>query len=293
LKIIRYIPESVKRTARKLIKKIKFLSFKNKAEKHSIEDLKSDLKKLGIKEGDILYTHSSMKSLGYLENGAATVISAMMEVVGKEGTLIFPSFTVPFSMQETLRNNNQLFDPETDESTTGKIPETFRKMPFVKRSLHATHSVSAWGKYADYITSEHYGKTSNFGMDTPFAKMLELDVKIVGLGVGFEPVTFYHVFEDINPDLFKGVYLEEMFHPKIKTPTGIIATKQFAHNPSFYKRRIDKNPEIENYFHEHMNSSGKMVCGIVGSSISWWMQGTEFMKELEVLYSKGKTIYDV
>lgn len=293
MKISKYIPEPAKKAIRRLIKKAKLQSFKRNAETHTLEVLKADLRKLGLQEGDVLYTHSSLKSLGYIEGGVETVICAMMEVVGKEGTLVFPAFTVPISMLDTLRKKDQVFIPETDPATTGKIPNTFRNFPDVKRSLHATHSVAAWGKHATYITDEHYTQPSNFGSETPFAKMLELNVKIVGLGVGFEPVTFYHVFEDFYPELFKGVYLDEVFHPKLKIGDKIITAKEYAHNPGYYQRRIDKNPEIENYFREHMNKSGKVKNGAVGSSISWWMRGTDFMSELLVLHKKGKTIYDV
>ena len=41
-------------------------------EKRLVEDLES----LGVRKGDLLFIHSSFKSLGAIDGGAATVISA-------------------------------------------------------------------------------------------------------------------------------------------------------------------------------------------------------------------------
>ena len=59
----------------------------------SFERLVSDFKSLGIKEGDVLLVHSSLSSMGNVEGGADTVIDALLEVLGKEGTLLFPAFS--------------------------------------------------------------------------------------------------------------------------------------------------------------------------------------------------------
>jgi aminoglycoside N3'-acetyltransferase len=53
------------------------------------EDLVKDIRALGVKEGDLLHLKVSMKSIGDVEGGAKTLLDALLEVVGKEGTLIF------------------------------------------------------------------------------------------------------------------------------------------------------------------------------------------------------------
>ncbi|MBR2021213.1 MAG: AAC(3) family N-acetyltransferase [Clostridia bacterium] len=55
------------------------------------EDIKASALKLGIKDGDSVIVHSSLKSLGYVEGGADAVIDGFLEAVGKDGTLIFPT----------------------------------------------------------------------------------------------------------------------------------------------------------------------------------------------------------
>ena len=59
----------------------------------SLEILVKDLRNLGIKEGDVVITHSSLKSMGNVEGGADTVIDALIEAVGSEGTVLFPALS--------------------------------------------------------------------------------------------------------------------------------------------------------------------------------------------------------
>ena len=51
------------------------------------EILITDLRRIGVNKGDIIYVHSSLKSIGWLENGADTLIEAFLVVLGDEGTL--------------------------------------------------------------------------------------------------------------------------------------------------------------------------------------------------------------
>ena len=57
----------------------------------TVKDVVKALEELGIKKGDSILTHSSFKSLGEVENGAATVVQGFLEAVGPEGTVIFPT----------------------------------------------------------------------------------------------------------------------------------------------------------------------------------------------------------
>ena len=59
-------------------------------EKRLVEDLES----LGVRKGDLLFIHSSFKSLGAIDGGAATVISALESVVGNNGLILMPSFNL-------------------------------------------------------------------------------------------------------------------------------------------------------------------------------------------------------
>src|SRR3989337_1692670 len=110
------------------------------------------LRNLGVPEGCVLIVHSSLSSLGYVDGGAETVVKAIMETIGKEGTLVVPTLTG----NETLsRDNPPVFDVKNSKGLAGIIPEYVRKHPDSVRSLHPTHSVAAIGPLAQILIRDH------------------------------------------------------------------------------------------------------------------------------------------
>ncbi|BCN32307.1 AAC(3) family N-acetyltransferase [Anaeromicropila herbilytica] len=57
----------------------------------SKQDIISGLQKIGVRPGMELEVHSSLKSFGYVEGGAKTVIEALKETVGCNGSIFMPS----------------------------------------------------------------------------------------------------------------------------------------------------------------------------------------------------------
>lgn len=49
------------------------------------------LREVGLEKGDAVMVHTSLKRMGYVCGGAQTVIEALMEVVGKDGTIMMPT----------------------------------------------------------------------------------------------------------------------------------------------------------------------------------------------------------
>ena len=161
------------------------------------QDVKRAAEELGIKEGDCLLVHSSFKSLGETENGADTVIRGLQAALGESGTLIFPTLC-----QKDWKNIYKNWHPDAP-SDVGYLSEYFRKLPGAIRSNHASHSVAAIGKYAEYITSTHgetglrhgiYGDTP-FAEDSPWDKMYELNTKTLFIGCWVRACTFRHLAE--------------------------------------------------------------------------------------------------
>ena len=130
----------------------------------SFDILIKDLINLGVKKGDVLVVHSSLKSMGKVDGGANTVIDALIEVVGKEGTILFPALTYS-PCYSTLK-----FDVKNTPSCVGYISEVFRNRPDIIRSFHPTHSVCAFGKFAKEITKDHFIDDTPVGENSPFHK---------------------------------------------------------------------------------------------------------------------------
>lgn len=154
------------------------------------EQIAEVLQTLGVGAGHIVFVHSSLSSIGYVEGGADTVVDAFLDVLGSTGTLVVPTFT--FSHGGKL---NPVFDPIRDASEMGRISEVTRTRPGARRSHHLLHSVAALGPHAKEITAVH--GPSAWAADGPFWKLYELDAHILMLGVPYLRCTFFHVIEQL------------------------------------------------------------------------------------------------
>lgn len=161
------------------------------------KDISQALYELGIAEGDIVLVHSSLRSLGQLENGPETVIRGFESVIGKKGTLVMPTLC-----QVDFYNSYRTWYMDKP-SDVGYLTEYFRKQPYVYRSNQATHSVAARGKYAYELTHEHtaygyhlcpFGETA-FMDSSPWLKMLRMGTKTVFIGVNTRYNTMKHTVE--------------------------------------------------------------------------------------------------
>ena len=174
------------------------------------EVLTAGFRSLGVQKGDVLLVHSSLSSLGWVVGGAVTVIDALTEAVGPEGTIVMPSFTtgntepsgwryppVPESWWDTIRQEMPPFDiVTTPVRGLGVIPEVFRKYRGVMRSNHPQLSFTASGRRAKEITENH-PLEEPFGEEGPLGKLYRLSAKILLIGVGHSANTSLHLSEEM------------------------------------------------------------------------------------------------
>lgn len=146
---------------------------------------------MGIVPTDTLLVHSSMKSIGQVENGAETVLDTLSEYLSG-GLLIMPTHTWGY-----INAESPVFDVRTSKSCVGVLTELFRHRTGVIRSLHPTHSVAALGSDAkSYVSGEEL-------LDTPcapkscYGKLEGRDAKILMIGVNFAKNTTIHCIEEV------------------------------------------------------------------------------------------------
>lgn len=154
------------------------------------EDLVKGLRKLNLPPHPVLLTHTSLKSLGYVEGGALTVIRALLTICGEGGALVMPTLTYGIVSEQ-----DPVFDVRSTPTNTGHIPEVFRNLPESRRSRHILSSVAAIGKQAEYITSQH--EDTPCGEGTPYRKITELEGFSLFIGAGFGTNSLFHVAEEI------------------------------------------------------------------------------------------------
>lgn len=189
---------------------------KNTKRPNTTQSLVGDLKRIGIKEGDIVLVHSSLSSIGWVCGEDVGVIDALLEAVGKNGTICMPAHSsgnsdpalwcnppVPKDWIEVIYENMPAFNREkTPTRGMGRVPECFRKYPGSFRSDHPQTSFAAKGKFAKEITKEHV-LTPQFGKETPLGRMYELDAKVLLLGVEYDSCTCFHMAEALIESLDK------------------------------------------------------------------------------------------
>lgn len=248
--------------------------------------LVDDLKKIGIQKGDSVLVHSSLSKIGFVEGGAKTVVDALFETVGTEGTLLFPAFPAR-GRNKTHLEEHPYFDIHHTPSQMGSVTEYFRKLDNVYRSFHPTDSVCAKGPLADYYTNSHYGELTPYTEHSPFRKLCAKKGKILMLGTTLNGAcTNLHTLEDAVDFKFP-VYDEKIFDVKMIDAQGnesVVKTK--VHNPDYSaKRNCDAlKPMFER---EHV-----LVNGMVGEAKSMLIDADKMLESMVRNYQeKGITMY--
>ena len=259
--------------------------------------LAAGLARLGIAPGDTLFIHSSLKSLGYVEGGAPAVIGALQDAVGPHGTLLLPTYYLPGgTLRAACTMPGYVFDPRRHGTHMGRLPEAFLAGAGVRRSIHPTHSVSAWGRHAAGLTEAHHRAPSIFGMGSPWQRFIGCDqAKVLGLGISMGPVTFYHALEDAMGDAFPVPVWEGdtrllgcLDHDGRRWDVPV---RPF--HPEVVQRRIDQpgRGDLRDYFQREFDAAGLRVNGQVGDAASWCIPAQAFYDHLRQMASEHVTIY--
>jgi aminoglycoside 3-N-acetyltransferase len=143
----------------------------------------------------LLYVHSSFDWMRATATTPGEINQALLDFAGSEGTLAMPSF--PRRRQiDAYMATCPVFDVRRTPTEAGLVPEVFRRMPGTLRSLHPWASVAARGPLAGWIVADHHLDVNPFAPGSPFARMLEKDVLVLGLGVSLNTLSFIHVLDD-------------------------------------------------------------------------------------------------
>lgn len=215
-------------------------------------DIDRVLRRVGVKPGMLLMTHTSLSAFGYVEGGALAVIDRLQAAVGPRGTLAMPTHTVSTFGQP-------VYDAARSPSTVGSITEVYRHQPGVQRSLHPTHSVAVRGPLADVLTAGHTGEMAPLAREGFWGRFVDRD----GWVLMMAPIrknTLMHAAE-----LWGGV----------KLPGMVLAGRPGRRGAA---RVIPSGPWHNNWFdlaHERMRSLGQLVSAPLGEGTVYLMRGRD------------------
>jgi aminoglycoside 3-N-acetyltransferase len=188
------------------------------------ERLAADLRALGVRSGQTLLVHASLSQIGWVETGAptdggraatakeaaATVVAALTDVLGPDGTLVVNAGTPENSLtSRSFRDQTKglrswhvsgyveqmpAFDPKVTPTSAGAVAEALRTTPGAARSHHPQSSFAAVGPHARELMAGHQ-VTCHLGEESPLAKLYDRHASILLLGVGYGSCTAFHLAE--------------------------------------------------------------------------------------------------
>ncbi len=162
--------------------------------KNTRQSLRSDLRRLGVRDGDLLMVHASLRAVGPVTGGAGAVVEALLDAAGPAGTVAAYVDFEPF--YEEGDEHMPVFDKRTARAALdhGVLHETIRTWPGAVRSDHPDAGVAAIGALAEWLTADHplqYG----YGEGSPFEKFVDRQGRVVMLGAPLDTITLLHYAE--------------------------------------------------------------------------------------------------
>ena len=152
--------------------------------------------------------HCRMSALGHVAGGAETVVRALLDALGSDGTLVAytgwqdePPDDLDALDDETRRiyvDEHPAYDPRVALSRRdhGRVPEALRTWPGACHSGHPEAGVAAVGPFAEALTVEHPYDDA-YGVGTPYARLVELGGLVAVLGAPLDTVTLVHYAEAV------------------------------------------------------------------------------------------------
>jgi aminoglycoside 3-N-acetyltransferase len=171
--------------------------------------LVADLRRLGLKAGDIVMVHASVRAVGPVHGGPDEIHQAVFDAVSPGGTVMMflgcqagvddvgRGVYSPEDEADILAHHPP-FDPHTARAQRefGVLAEFFRSSAGTVCSTAACARVGARGARAAWLVADapwNYG----FGPGSPFAKLVEARGRVLLLGSSHDEVTMLHYAEHI------------------------------------------------------------------------------------------------
>ncbi len=243
------------------------------------------LNQLKIKKGDVVFVHSSADKLNIIFS-PGKILSILLEIVGPEGTLLFPCWHYKQRAEEFVKKKGPIFDVRRSPSALGLISELARRHEKAVRSLHSTSSIVAIGKYAQYLIQDHGSSIYPCDEKSPFYKMMEFKAKIIGIGVNTEFLSFVHCPEDVIKERFP-----------FRTRTGeVFETQLFDFEGNLIQQKTlvadigIQNRDIRSFLKKNISKQIAREFSIRKNEF-FIVESEPFYRELLRLALKGITIY--
>lgn len=161
-----------------------------------------DLRALGARPGGVLMVHTRMSALGWVVGGTTTVVDALLDVVGSEGTLLayagweddtWHLGEWPEERQQSYLTEMPPFDPVRSAANPafGRVPERIRTWPGARASGGHCFRFVALGPRADELTRDAPWDYP-VGRGSPLGRLVDAGGQVLALGSPLDALTILH-----------------------------------------------------------------------------------------------------
>ena len=217
------------------------------------------LRAVGVEKGDALLVHSSLSACGHIVGGAKTIIEALIEAVGPDGSFFVPTFQ---RSECYLNGINKRWDHRPSDCRdraseairwVGTLPLEFMRLyPDAPRGVHLSHSWAGWGKDAAEVLSHQTEDEPPFSDNSCPMIVRNMGGKILHFGSPIGHTSFVHCFEThFNlPGLGPSYYDTRLADGTITwkfVPKGLPGPREFYskdENARFFREAIARGLEI-------------------------------------------------
>lgn len=250
--------------------------------------------RMGIEPGSIIMITSDSKMMLWdaVNHHANTDLNAfidgIIEVIGNEGTLLFPTYNWSFCEGEK-------YDIRKTPCRTGSLGKVALKRKDFQRTQHPIYSFAVYGKYQDILCN--MTNTDSFGLDSPFAFLKNHGAVNYIIDVSLKnSFTFVHFAEEQSGIVtyrylknFKGKYVDRKGFESIRTYSMFVrdldlnvittidpiekdflnqdAEWRFSINSSTIKAiKLDKAYDI--IMDDIRNNKSKKICSYIGQQVN-------------------------
>ncbi len=168
---------------------------------HTLGFLRDHFQQLGLagNESRPLVVHSAMKAVGPIEGGADTMIDALLQTLGNDGTLLFPNLNIPHAF-DTERPPRFDLRRDSIRRQLGILPQRFKETYATHFSRHTTHAMMGVGPACASLFLGHDHAGLCCGPGTPWWRLAENGGRILLLGVTQQNNTSIHGAEELLAD---------------------------------------------------------------------------------------------
>lgn len=168
-----------------------------------------DLRALGVRLGDVLMVHASLRRLGPVAGGAIEVVRAVDAAVGPDGTWMMTLGALddwdwvnerPEHERAALLEGSPVFDARTvpADPDVGVLAEVFRTAPGTEVSDHPEGRFGARGRLAATLMAD-VPWDDYYGPGSPLERFVDAGGRVLRLGADDDTVTLIHYAEFLAP----------------------------------------------------------------------------------------------